>query len=172
MAVAGGHVAVSQAPGITLGQTAYWVADGLLGSQSVSGGLARSTSSPTNPTGTTSTTAVMMGLHGSITPTVTGNVQITMTGSIANDTVNDGASVQISYGTGTAPANAAALTGTQVGSKVTATSAVAAGTLPFTCTAYVTGLTVGTAYWIDAAVAAITGGTASITAVTIVAAEM
>lgn len=123
------------------------------------------------PTGTASTTAVMMGIAGSITPTSTGRVTFTISGQMANNTVNDGATVQLRTGTGTAPTNGAALTGTQRGVSQTHTSLVAADTAGFSITVTVTGLTLGTAVWIDAALAAVTGGTASITGVTINAVE-
>ena len=128
-------------------------------------------STPANPTGTTDTTGKMMGLAGSITPTLTGRICGQISGQMANSTINDGAGVKFRYGTGTAPANAAALTGTVVGAEQTMTSLVAAQKSGFTIPFMVTGLTLGTAYWLDAGLKAITGGTATITGVTIVAEE-
>src|SRR5438309_1082651 len=69
---------------------------------------------PADPTGTTDTTGKMMGLAIAVTPLVTGRLKIFVSGSAANNTINDGAAVQIRYGTGTAPVNGAALTGTAV----------------------------------------------------------
>jgi len=128
------------------------------------------------PTGTTSATAVMMGLGAlgtpaSITPGVTGRVRLQISGQMANSTINDGVTVDLRYGTGTAPANGAAVTGTLGGISQTATSLVAAQRSGFTIQAVVTGLTVGTAYWFDASVLAVTGGTASIFGVTATAVE-
>ncbi len=119
-------------------------------------------SSPSNPTGTTSTTAVMMGLAGAFTPKSTGRVLIMLSGDIKNSTSTDGATVQLAYGTGAAPANAAAATGTTVGGKPAFVAAANNQTVPFSVQAVVSGLTLGTAIWIDAQVAAVTGGTASI----------
>ena len=129
--------------------------------------------SPGNPTGTTSTAAaVMMGLAGSVTPKASGKVLIEISGNVTNNTINDGATVQISYGTGTAPTNAAALTGTQAGNIARFTAAAAAQKVPFSCQVIVSGLTVGTAYWLDVAVAAVTGGTATVTDISITAYEL
>ena len=115
----------------------------------------------------------MMGLAGAITPSSSGKVHITITGTIANATaIADGAKVQIRYGTGSAPANAATLTGTAVGSLQQYIAATTAETAPFSVTAVVTGLTLSTAYWLDVSLAAITGGTAAITGVSITATEL
>jgi hypothetical protein len=124
-------------------------------------------SSPANPTGTTDTAGKMMGLAGSITPTQTGRMMIVVTGNLSNSTAaaGDGAKTQIRYGTGSAPANAAALTGTTAGSLISMLleRATASDPFPFCVAAVVTGLTVGTAYWVDLSLAAITGGTAILT---------
>lgn len=132
----------------------------------------RTTSAPSNPTGTTNTTGLMMGLAGSITPNITGNVRIAVNGTISNPTaIADGAKVQIRVGTGTAPANAAALTGTVCGTQVQYVAATTAQKAPFSLDCYATGLTPGVAEWIDVGLAAITGGTATISDVNIVATE-
>lgn len=130
-------------------------------------------STPADPTGTTSTAAyVMMGLAGSITPLQSTRVQVTISGQMANSTINDGVNIQLAYGTGAAPANAAAVTGTAVGAAQIATSLVAAQRSGFSISGIITGLTIGTAIWIDAQLKAITGGTASIFGVTISAIEI
>ena len=120
---------------------------------------------PSNPTGTTNTSGLMMGLAGSITPTQTGRVLVVVTGNIANNTNADGAKVRLRLGTGSAPANAGALTGTVYGTIAEDTGAglIGADKTPFTLQALITTLTVNTAYWIDCDLAAITAGTASIT---------
>lgn len=125
-------------------------------------------STPANPFGTANTTGVMMGLAGSITPIKSGNVLILITGSLSNNTASDGAKGQIRYGTGAAPTNGAALTGTAVGNQPRAlnNASTAALVTPVAFAAIVTGLTLGTAYWIDIALAAITGGTATLSDVT------
>lgn len=133
-------------------------------------------SSPANPTGTTDTTGKMMGLAGSITPAQTGRIMITICGNISNSTAaaGDGAKAQIRYGTGSAPANAGALTGTTAGPQVSMLleRATASDPFPFSLTAIVTGLTVGTAYWIDIALAAVAAGTGIITNLGISAVEI
>ena len=107
-----------------------------------------------------------MGLAGSITPTRTGIILIVITGDLANNTGDDGAQVQIRTGTGTAPANAAALTGTTRGGLVKMNNLNSGGSsvtnrCPFACSAVITGLALNTAIWIDISLAAITGGTAN-----------
>lgn len=120
-------------------------------------------SSPATTGTSTSTTFTMLGAAGSITPKATGVILIVINGDGRNATAADGYKVQISYGTGSAPTNGAALTGTQVGGAVTCSRAqAAAGQVPFSTNAIVTGLTVGTAYWIDLAFATVVGGTATI----------
>lgn len=114
------------------------------------------------PTAAASTSAyTMQGLAGAITPRTTGNLLIIINGTItgASTTAGDGVLLQASYGTGSAPANAAALAGTQVGSIVgymNPTTVTAADVnVPFTVTAVVTGLKRGTAYWVDLAAKAV-----------------
>jgi hypothetical protein len=127
--------------------------------------------SPANPTGTASTTGVMMGLAGAINPQTSGILSVQVSGTMSNNTANDGVNAQIYFGTGTAPINGAALTGTLCGTKPQVTGMSAGQKVPFSLNCSVTGLTVNTAYWLDVAVSAITGGTASITDVSITAAE-
>lgn len=133
--------------------------------------LARVTAAPSAPTGTTSTAGVMMGLATAFTPVVTGKALITITGNMANDTVAYGASARMRYGTGTAPANGDAATGTGAGSDVSFLAAAAAQRVPFAISEYVSGLTIGTAYWFDLRLSAITGGTASLTNITVTVTE-
>ena len=117
-----------------------------------------------------------MGLAGSVTPNQTGRLLVIVSGNIANGTNADGGKVQLRLGTGAAPANAGALAGTVYGDQAfsTGTGLLANDKVPFTLQAaiYDPPLTVGTAYWIDVDVAAITGGTASITEVRISAIEI
>jgi hypothetical protein len=136
-----------------------------------------------NPTGTSNTTGVMMGLglaggdgtHGGITTSAatSGLVMMTISGTIFNATaIADGAKVQLRFGTGTAPINTAALTGTTRGGNVQYIAPTTATKVPFCITALATGLTASTAYWIDVGLAAITGGTATITDLSISAYEL
>ena len=123
-------------------------------------------SQPADPTAPASTSAyAMQGLAGAITPKRSGKIMVTISGNIicSTTTAGDGIDVQISHGTGTAPANAAALAGTQDGniqgyrnpSTVTAADVL----VPFSTTAVIIGLTLDTAYWLDLAAKSI--GTAS-----------
>lgn len=130
------------------------------------------TSTPGDPTGTTSATAVMMGLAGTITPTTGIRAHFAAMGQMANSVISDGATVQLRYGTGTAPTNGAAVTGTQVGAAQTMTSLVAAMRSGFSIGGSVSGLAPGTAYWFDIAILAVTAGTATVTGVTLDAYEM
>lgn len=136
--------------------------------------LATYQATPSNPTGTSNTTGLMMGLAGAFTPMRTGNCMIIISGDMTNGTASSGSKVQIRYGTGTAPANAAALTGTAVGNLVRYVGLTGSTTLevPFSCNAVVTGLTIGTAIWIDIGLASITSGTASIKDVSISVIEL
>lgn len=108
----------------------------------------------------------MAGLAGSITPTVTGNVFITISGNLSNGggttTAGQGLQWQISYGTGGAPSANGALAGTQVGATqkflIATTASAGADVAPqFSTQVIVTGLTVNTAYWIDLAAESIVG---------------
>lgn len=132
---------------------------------------------PGNPTGTANTGGLMMGLGTTIsyTPIKTGKVTLTITGSISQPSASQGAKVNARYGTGVAPANGAALAGTPVGNqpKVTNNASTAGLIVPFALKVYITGLTLGTAYWFDLALAAITGpGVAVITDLTAVIEEV
>jgi hypothetical protein len=113
---------------------------------------------PANPTGTTSITAVMMGLGSSITftPAGTGIVKITLT-TLVQITAGSAGSVTVSgrYGTGSAPANAAAASGTTFGPATDPavrvnTAAAGVGT-PHTITDRLA-LTPSTPYWFDLAI--------------------
>lgn len=133
---------------------------------------ATSQSTPANPALTASLVGVMMGIAGAFTPVRTGQVQITISGDMFNSVVADGVTAQIRTGTGAAPANGVALTGTARGNPVAYTAAVAATKSPFSITVVVTGLTLGTAIWIDLGVAAVTGGNASVENLTVAAVEV
>jgi hypothetical protein len=139
-------------------------------------GTSYNNSSQTNvasPAGTTNTTGLMMGLAGALTPVFSGNVLVVISGDIFNATaIADGGKVQMRTGTGGVPANAGALTGNTCGGFVNYIAATTAEKAPFTVNCVVTGLTIGTAIWIDVALAAITGGTATIENVSISAFEL
>jgi len=124
------------------------------------------------PAATASLTPVMMACGGAITPVLSTRIEVTISGQMGNTTLGDGATVQLRYGTGTAPVNGAAVTGTQAGISQTITSVTAGQGGGFSITAIISGLTVGQVLWLDAALAAVTGGSASISGVTICAEEI
>jgi len=118
--------------------------------------------SPADPTGTTSATAVMMGLADTLTPYSSGKVLVIISGSAFNTGPTlAGGKVAIRYGTGTPPTNGAAATGTAAGNVAEFQATVASFIYPFTCSAFISGLTVNTTYWFDLALLATTTGTAS-----------
>lgn len=146
---------------------------GTAGQQLVSGGASAdpsfktpfgSSGTPTDPTGTSSTAGVMMGLGGSFTPATTGRMLLFISGDAWNSTAASGFVVALRFGTGSAPANAAALTGTQAGNPIAcpATTSQVNDRSPYAIMAIVSGLTVGTPYWLDAALTSITSGTSTI----------
>jgi hypothetical protein len=130
---------------------------------------------PSNPTGTTNTTGVMMGLGSTckITPVYSSRVFLQFSGIAINTIAINHTLITSKFGTGSAPANAASVTGTTVGAAViAATSSTASAFVPFGgLGGVITGLTPGTAYWFDLYVAASTSGTASIADVTCAAME-
>ncbi len=110
---------------------------------------------PANPSGTASSTFVMMGLGITFIPKKGGDVAISVSGSIANSGSAACAYV-LYYGTGTAPTNGVAppIGAKQLGAAIPtpAASVISAnGTACFT--------NIGTAYWVDLAVRAPSGGT-------------
>ena len=121
-------------------------------------------SQPGAPTAPSSTSAFQMqGLAGAITPKKSGTVLLMISGNIISSatTAGDGIEYQLSYGTGTAPTVNTALAGTQVGATQEATINNTAGApgdvnVPFSIQAVITGLTLGTAYWLDLAAKAVT----------------
>lgn len=123
-----------------------------------------------DPTGTTSTTAVMMGLAGTITPAVSGKVLLTLRGDITNSAAGT-SDIFIQFGTGSAPSNAAAQTGTQSGSAQVYVTTAGNQRVPFSTTTLLSGLTLGTAYWLDLALLTGGGNTVTIKNVNIIVAE-
>jgi hypothetical protein len=117
---------------------------------------------PFSPPGTTSTTLVMAGYGQTFTPSKTGRVLIILLANVNNDTAGDGVQAELRYGTGNPPAPNSALAGTQVGGTAKETSTAASASNEVALAAVLTGLTVGTTYWLDVAYSAVTGGTATI----------
>ena len=112
-----------------------------------------------NPAATTSVPGVMMGTGSTfaITPGFSGRLHICLQAQASVSVATAAFTVQLRYGTGTAPINGAAITGTALGASLSPWSAVANSIVPFTLTGVVTGLTVGTAYWIDFSLGTSTG---------------
>lgn len=127
-------------------------------------GCAQATAGTAAPAGTLSISGVMMGAGISITPNRTGTVMVVVSGMFGNNTNNGGAVVGLRYGTGTAPVNGAALTGTSVGQNQSYTSAASTDQSGFAINRIITGLIPGTAYWFDISLAAITAATTASTA--------
>lgn len=132
---------------------------------------------PANPTGPASTTYTMMGIgvSGGFVPHYDGAAIVMITGNSSNNTAADGANYQLIYGTGAAPSNAGTFTGAACGNPATPTnsslaSSVSTG-IPFTVQCIVTGLTLNQGYWFDLAAKQITGGTVTLTGITVSAVE-
>jgi hypothetical protein len=110
---------------------------------------------PGDPASTTSATLVMMGLGSTCTytPAGTGHVLVNVTGGASTLTSSVTGVFGGRFGTGTAPANGTAVTGTRFGSAADIqfkSNGVPATVQSFALTA-VLSLTPGTAYWFDIA---------------------
>ena len=120
------------------------------------------------PSGTTSTAAyVMMGISSGSTSNTSARFIVMASGQMANNILNDGCTLQLYYGTGTPPVNGAAVTGTALGISQTRTSLIAGDSGGWAFMITMPTVTPGVAFWVDVALKAVTGGTASITGVTI-----
>jgi len=127
------------------------------GNPAVFKAAASGTVRPANPAAPASGTSTMAGLGATcaFTPTRTGQVMVTISGHVtlaAGLTAGAGMFNTIYYGTGTPPANGAAVTGTQAtGAQrcFVGVSPTAAEYRPFSLTAVLTGLVIGTPYWVD-----------------------
>jgi hypothetical protein len=139
---------------------------------------AHTQSAKATPTQTSSSTGVMMGLAGTITPTAGGKVEMKVCGDITTNTNNISAFVQLrvsSVAGQTAPSNGAALSGTTKSSLIKFSGNTVDTVLvsPFCVIGTVTGLTVGSAYWIDVELkSSSSGGNVAIADVDIVADEL
>lgn len=162
----GGNVSNSGTP--TSGQTAQWISSTQLKGV---GPAAVANASPANPTGTGGT--VMMGLGASctLTPAFSTRAVVIFEFIAANNTATGASISQVKYGTGAAPANNAASTGTSAGTPKSFQSINANAPGSTTHVVLVTGLTPGTAYWFDIVLQA-GGGLASITNVDFFAFEV
>jgi hypothetical protein len=130
-----------------------------------------------SPTGNVSTTAKMMGLGlvsgFTITPQVTGRILIIVAGMALNATAaGDGTNITGKYGTGTAPSNGAASTGTTFGATQHFIASTTAGQQGFVCMGIVSGLALNTAVWIDLELLAVTAGGSTVKDVQVIVEEM
>jgi hypothetical protein len=104
---------------------------------------------PGNPAATASTVGVMMGLAGAITPEVTGKVSVILTGSAGTLTAGVTATLRLYQGTGVAPVNGAAVTGTPFGSGGDPIASDVGLLVPFAISGGLTGLALGVPIWVD-----------------------
>jgi hypothetical protein len=126
------------------------------------------------PAGTASVTLVMAGLAVPFQPTYSGQTFILIQFNHTSSVATDGGKVQCAFGTGAAPANGAAFSGTTFGSLKTFTSGTTTPTVEHgSCGGMVTlNPTAGTTYWIDVQFEAVTGGTYTLSNVDITAFEV
>jgi hypothetical protein len=120
----------------------------------------------------TSPTYKMLGLAGTITPKFNTAIFLSITGLVSDAILADVITLQLSYGTSTAPSNGTALAGTQVGSIYAITQAVATDVTGFNLSAVITGLSAGTAYWLDLALGSSGGHAITCTSVNVAAHEI
>jgi hypothetical protein len=124
-----------------------------------------------DPLGTNSInpTYKMMGLGSSwvYTPILTGKLKITFSGFLRCGS-STGSRTRLVYGTGAAPANGAAYTGTQIGIDTIALTVIDHITRVF----IVSGLTLNTQYWFDLPLCVNTTGAGTLNAFSIVIEEI
>ena len=111
-----------------------------------------------SPVGNSTTTRNMQGVGFQFTPAATGNVLILVTTGLANGVDQVQASARMLYGTGTPPVNGVAETGTLLGQAMNVNSSGANGQGGGSQAVYLSGLTVGTTYWLDLSLKSSTGG--------------
>jgi hypothetical protein len=119
--------------------------------------------SVTTFSGSSTANFVMAGIGLQVTPKGSGTVEVLFCGFLTATatTANVGCQLQIAYGTGTPPVNNAAATGTLVGepesfSVGTTLTALADLRQPISVQSLITGLNIGTTYWFDIQIKAIT----------------
>ena len=87
----------------------------------------------------------MLGLGITYAPTKSTQLLVMLTGTLYQTVAANGCIMYLCYGTGTPPANGAAITGT----KVAAQKILGVQYSPATLASIIKGLTVGTTYWFD-----------------------
>ena len=118
-----------------------------------------------NGTGTASTNVVMDGVYATLTPHSSDNATVAVYGSAASGTTGDGCRIDVRAGTSNLGANGAAKAGTVLGVPIKTTTAVGGDPVPFAFDITQTGLTGGTKEFYDLGIAAVTGGTCTLTSV-------
>lgn len=138
------------------------------------------------PSGAANTTGLMAGLGiqtnpWALTPKVTGRVLIMISGSMGTAATAETCGVTLYYGTGTAPSNGAAITGTAIGTILTFVTLTNMLRSPFAAHAIIEGLavpsinsvgatTAATPVWFDVAQKA-SAGTVTLTLLNLTAIE-
>ncbi len=105
------------------------------------------------------TAAGMFGWGLAFTPTYSGRTLVVIGAEVSNLTASEAQTLTLQYGTGAAPANGAAVTGTQAGAYFSTPQGQGAAIYIGAHFAALVSLTVGTTYWFDLSCAAISGGT-------------
>lgn len=129
-------------------------------------GLAQQTF-PSDKAGVTTTTGKMLGLNQSFTPLSTGALLIIVTGNVSGGSAPG---LSIRYGTGAAPAHGAAPVGLVCGTQQSPNNGNWYGFPPII--GVVSGLIVGTTYWIDIDALMTGGGSVTYTGVSISIVEL
>jgi hypothetical protein len=106
-----------------------------------------------SPAATSSTAGVMAGLGATLTPVNSGKISVTICGSMKNTGANYVTTVRLYYGSGTAPVNGAALTGTVSGGIITGHTAFANAFLPYSVSAVLSGRPLNQPTWFDVSIA-------------------
>jgi hypothetical protein len=161
------------------------ILDGALPAQAQVLPAATVTATPSDPAGNATTSDKMAGLGVTgagggwrITPVRTGRVLFTVTGSVANSTATNGWAISIAIGPNAAvaaPANGASLPSGSIQCTkldgIVGLSTAANDKHMFSASCVATGLTTNQLYWADLQYKAVTGGTVTLTNLTVAAAE-
>lgn len=127
---------------------------------------ARQSGEPDGPATTASTSAVMAGLAQTFTPKTTGAFLLIVSGTAQSDTINNGGIISLRFANGVPPVAGVAQVGASVVDPIRFLVAAVGQNIPFTVQGYVTGLTLGTSYWLDLGLTADPGGTLSVNRIT------
>jgi hypothetical protein len=117
---------------------------------------------------------VLVGMNAPFTPTVTGKILVTISGTLINAIAGKTPNCQIRFGTGAPPAfGASGSTGTAISGVSALTGSAANNASPFSLSAVVPAAALGTPLWFDLAMWNLTsGGSTSVTSVAVSAVEL